>query len=223
MRYYGQKVIDNNLCKTYLNKIKEVNKNILDLLNPLNENDIFYIYSYKYGNWTKNDNKKEILIINKPYNTQNLQNKDSIIKYIRYLFDLKTGIYIIHCIDESNPHLEKENFIRTINNTKLEIINQNINNLKIEIKIQSLSTPKYTKFKTGINEQWGVFDIETYKNNEEIYKIYAVGFLINNNKDSNLYYIDKDLDSNNLMIKAIKDMLKPVYHNFIFYCHNFGK
>ena len=66
MRYYGQKVIDNNLCKTYLNKIKEVNKNILDLLNPLNENDIFYIYSYKYGNLTKNDNKKEILIINKP-------------------------------------------------------------------------------------------------------------------------------------------------------------
>ena len=42
-RYYGQNIIDDYLCQTYLDKIKEVNKNIHSLLDCLNNKDLFFI------------------------------------------------------------------------------------------------------------------------------------------------------------------------------------
>lgn len=225
-RYYGQNIIDDYLCQTYLDKIKEVNKNIHSLLDCLNNKDLFFIYSSKERKFSKSIMNKKVLIISKSSFNTNLQDRQhqNTSDYIRYVFDFNTGIYLFHCKDTCFLEEGRDSFVRTINNTSLDIRNQYVNNLKISIKLQSLSKPKYKQFNTGINEKWGVFDIETYKNKDGINKIYAVGFLVNgHNNESNLYYIDNDLDSNKVLIKAINEMLNPIYNNFIYYCHNFGK
>lgn len=41
-------------------------------------------------------------------------------------------------------------------------------------------------------------------------------------KLNNLFYLSDFKDSNNLLLTCINSMLIPKYHNYIFYCHNFG-
>ncbi len=73
----------------------------------------------------------------------------------------------------------------------------------------------------------GVIDLETYTvytKGLKLAKVYTIGFLTNLDLKPVLYYIDiKTLNSEEIVIKCIDEMLRPKYSGITFYAHNFGK
>jgi hypothetical protein len=77
------------------------------------------------------------------------------------------------------------------------------------------------------NPNFGVLDLETYKDENGVSHIYALGFVTLKEKNQrNIFYITdyiSSLDSNLLLIICIDSMLISKYHNYNFYIHNMGK
>ena len=69
----------------------------------------------------------------------------------------------------------------------------------------------------------GVIDLETYNVNN-LAKVYALGFLTNLDNKPVLYYIDgKTLNSDEIILNCVDEMLRPKYSGTTFYAHNFGR
>src|ERR1700743_1836327 len=64
-------------------------------------------------------------------------------------------------------------------------------------------------------------DIETFKYSEQISKPYAAGFYVD--KKVFTFYVDNDLNFDNVILKCLDSMLVEKYHKFIFYIHNLGR
>jgi len=66
-------------------------------------------------------------------------------------------------------------------------------------------------------------DIETFelKDENKLFKAYALGFYVKGSK--NLFYINKDLDSNKLIMECLDSMLTDKYNRYTYYVHNFDK
>lgn len=65
--------------------------------------------------------------------------------------------------------------------------------------------------------------METYKptKNDNISKVYALGFKTKLDDNTKIYYIDKDeLDSDKIVLELVEELLRPRYSNITFYCHN---
>ena len=92
---------------------------------------------------------------------------------------------------------------------------QNFNPIKPKKIDQYKLNAPYSDYK------FGVLDLETYVNKYGISKVYCLGFYTKNNV--NIYYVDKSLDSESLIIKCIDSMLKEKYNNYSFYVHNLGR
>lgn len=73
----------------------------------------------------------------------------------------------------------------------------------------------------------GVIDLETYtvfNKGVKLAKVYAIGFFTNLDIKPVLYYIEVNtLNSEEIVIKCIDEMLRPKYSGITFYAHNFGK
>ena len=90
------------------------------------------------------------------------------------------------------------------------------------IKIKPIEKPKFNALFVE-NRNIGVIDIETYRANDDTFKIYALGFKTNLAEKSKIYYIDKsDLDSRKIVLELVEELLRPKYANVTFYCHNLG-
>jgi DNA polymerase type B, organellar and viral len=66
-------------------------------------------------------------------------------------------------------------------------------------------------------------DIETFelKDENKLSKAYALGFYVKGS--TNLFYINKNLDSNKLIMECLDSMLTDKYNGYTFYVHNFDK
>lgn len=60
-------------------------------------------------------------------------------------------------------------------------------------------------------------DLETY-NDGRIAKTYAIGFYVKNSV--NTFYIGSNLDSDELIIRCLNNMLTDTYNGYTFYIHN---
>jgi hypothetical protein len=232
--YYGITVIEEEKQK-YIDLINNNNPNF----NNSNKNEIFnksddfFIYTSS-KNEEKKNNKHKFIIISKELNKLN---------FIRYIFDFSTGIFIKIIQDEIiiqnaesldklevDSKVEKENnkekeilFNRTIGNTTLKIDKKRVISYKAEYKLNPIQ-PHSNELKDR-NSNFGSFDLETFKDNDGLAKVYALGFMTNIDPEPKLYYLSDspDLDSNKLILKCINEMLISKYHNYIFYTHNFAK
>lgn len=69
----------------------------------------------------------------------------------------------------------------------------------------------------------GLLNIKCFRAQDDTYKVYALGFKTNSDKNSRTYYIDEiDLDSSKLVLTLINELLRSRYSNITFYCHNLG-
>jgi len=69
----------------------------------------------------------------------------------------------------------------------------------------------------------GVLDLETYVDDFGISKVYSCGFKTNLEEKAFTYYIDKNtLDSDELILKLIDELLKDKYSGIKFFVHNLG-
>lgn len=67
----------------------------------------------------------------------------------------------------------------------------------------------------------GTIDLETYNEGENYSKVYAIGYHVEG--DTQIIYIDEDLNSDSIIIKCFDMLLKDKYNGFTFYIHNFGR
>lgn len=161
-------------------------------------------------------------------NISDKDNKDKFLNlgHIRTVYDYTTGICLCEAIDLK---IDNESFIRTVDNYSLLIKQNEVVKLSRKINFDYLKSPyaKFTEiYKNMSNPNFGVLDIETYVDDNNISKVYNMGFATLTEKDKiNTFYLSDlipSLDSNLLIILCINSMLIPKYHNFIWYIHNMG-
>ena len=188
------------LINSNMNLNKKINKFII------NDSDKLFIY--------ESPNNNKFIIVSKLI-TEN--------EFLRIIFDFETGIFIKEMKDRliySNNNLF---FNRTIDSFTLTIKENKIISYKIENKI----TPIRSEIKPlrDRNIKFGTFDLESFKDEQNLAKVYALGFITTVDSYPKLYYLTdyNNLDSQNLILKCIDDMLINKYNNFIFYTHNLGK
>jgi DNA polymerase type B, organellar and viral len=113
-------------------------------------------------------------------------------------------------------------FDRNIGNVTLTIKNQHIKKYNIINKLDTIK--RHKKYITDRNINIGTFDLETFIDTDGLAKVYALGYYSYIDTTPKLYYLSDspNLESSNLILNCIDDMLKNKYHNFIFYVHNLG-
>lgn len=193
----------------------------------INESDQLFLY--------ESPNKKNKIIVSKTINESN---------FMRYIFDLDTGILIKEIKDTIifnsskpvSPSVSSPSQVELVHYSKKDLIfNRSIDSVTLTIRDQRIifieSKNKLTGIQSEIkaikdrNINFGTFDLESFRDDDGLNKVYALGFITSIDKSPNLYYLSdyENLDSKNLILKCIDDMLLNKYNNFIFYVHNFGK
>ena len=138
------------------------------------------------------------------------------IEKIRYSLD---GVIINRVIDSLN-----NNFIIRKTGGKEIIINNNnvIDFIKQDISLKPIPKPSF-KSNPIPNPNIGVIDTETYLDNDNTNKIYALGFKTNLDDKPVIYYLnEQNLNSDDIILSLVDELLRPKYNNIIFYCHNLG-
>src|SRR6267378_427235 len=166
-----------------------------------------------------NDNSKFYLI--------NHQNRQFIIivdiinnnKVFKRCFN-KFGDLITEATDtllpNNNLRRESGNFTTILNNNEIIFSERkiNFNSIKSDFKLSE---------DTGLpNTNIGVMDLETYEV-DGIAKCYAIGFYSSIDENTKTFYINKDLDSVELINRCFEEILRPKYKDTIFYVHNLGR
>lgn len=228
-RYYGYFLTKNHPRKTELYKLI---KNNLELSNnrdiKISIDDMFYLYkpdtslqipSDSIKHWNPKDRSYVIVINNKPYKSNIITPNKTNFNY-KHIFDSKNGMYIMSVLDNN---IQENKFNRTIGNVTLFLEEENIYKLDINVKLDSVKS-KIERIETERNILFGTFDLETFLDTESNHsKVYAAGFRTYlMNESSELYYLTDFRNSKDLILHCINEMLVPKYHNYTFYCHNFG-
>lgn len=174
----------------------------------------------KVKDYCLNNNSKiyHIIFQNKSYII--ILNKVSDSEVNKYCFN-KYAQLIDKCKDSKessgNLHREKGNLITIFNrNNELMLI-------KKKLAISPIKSEYYINSESSVpNTNIGVLDLETYEDNG-VAKCYCIGFLTNLDKNCVVFYINKDLDSNELIKRCFDEILRPKYKDTTFYVHNLGK
>lgn len=110
--------------------------------------------------------------------------------------------------------------IRKSGNVTSYISNTGIYKKEIQVKLGNVYPYKVSdKTSNMLQPDWriGTLDLETYKDND-ISKTYAIGYYV---KDSiNTYYINDNLDSDEIIVECLDSMLSDKYNGYTFYVHN---
>lgn len=166
--------------------------------------------------------KLSYLIISRPYVLEFNNNRG----YIRTVFNISTGIKLLEVFDYI---INQTTFSRKINNTKLTIKGGVVVSITKDINFNTIYSTfgKISSKQSWIpNPNFGVLDLETYKDLDGLNKVYAIGFSTLLEKHHNFFNftdVSSNLDSNYLIIHCIDSMLVSKYHNYFFYRHNLGK
>jgi len=138
-------------------------------------------------------------------------------KSIKLKYSL-SGILISKVEDEYKDNM----LVRSRGNDQIYIKNHEVVMSKKHLKLNALSKTKLINKSWLANPNIGVIDLETCLMNNNIYAIYALGFMTNLSKDPVIYYIGKDYNSGSILLKMIDELLRPKYSNITFYTHNLG-
>ena len=239
-RYFGEKLsIHNpnyNTFKEILQRVAIFNSTTLshDTNLIFDENDSLYLYKPRkpFKNIT------EVFIQSKKINDKT---------YIRNIFTL-TGLNLVSVEDtliqqdhnnitilnNTETDLTERAFYRQINNTRLLIENQSVKETSLIVPVSNIKN-YINKTSSTRNIRFGAFDLETFVDVDGLAKVYALGFITYEDKNSKLFYLDRISkeksnmdndslnDSDKLILKCLDNMLTAKYDKFIFYTHNLGK
>lgn len=140
---------------------------------------------------------------------------------IKQIYDYEKGFLISEVRDQI---LGPNSFKRTINNVSMFIKNNKIEKLEIHKKLDAINYINKPNFDR--NKNLGALDLETFEDGNGLTKVYAIGFITNNDTEPTLFYltdINKEYNSDELILKCLDTMLQTKYNNFTFYAHNFGR
>ncbi len=217
--YYGYRV-DDFLKLKYINELKSnILKNggeVPEILENIENKALnVFIDKIKY----KNINLTKIIINSSLKNYKNSNEKG----YIRWVFDLNTGITLYEVLDLI---VDDQVFIRKINNYTIKVKTNKIVEISRLVKLEHIKKNKY-KFSSISNTNIGVLDVETFVNSKGLSQVYSIGYstLLNKDNIQSFYLSDlgSNLNSNYLIIQCINTMLEHKYNNYYWYIHNMGR
>jgi len=228
-----QNINDLSLNKQ-ISSVKQTKKafNLLPLTNDENYfgfniigtalNPYLDIIKYNKGQFSNNDKLFIYTDTNKKYKyiivSSKLEISDS---YLRVLYDYHTGIFISSVKDVKNNQYPNS-FDRSIGNVTLTIQDNKVLQYRIKndlTAIQPKHKPIYDR-----NVLFGTFDLETFIDDSNQARVYALGFFTNLDDKPKVYYLTDypNITAEALILKCIDDMLTYRYHNYLFYAHNLG-
>ena len=130
-----------------------------------------------------------------------------------------------HVLKLSDKALSDVMFIRTSGNVSKTVDTKSSTVVTlIKVLLDHIKLPKtiYSHRNLNIpNPKIGVLDIETYID-DGISRVYALGFYTKQ-YGAKTFYIDKKLNSNELVLRCIDYMLIALYIGMTFYVHNMGR
>lgn len=183
----------------YINKINEQNK--------LLSRDEIKLSDY--------DN----MFINNRYIILNKRLENNI--YLREIYDVNIGSFESSITDTIKDDCT---FERVYKETSLVIQN----NKAVNITVSKILPTIKSFFKLGYSEKdnlvsnpfIGTFDLEVYRNTNDLGKVYAAGFCVLN-KDPILFYLNKnDVNNKDILLECLNSMLRSEYDGYTFYVHN---
>ena len=131
-----------------------------------------------------------------------------------------TGMLLQTFVDEK---ISTNEYIRHVGNVKGFINKKGVYKKAISTKFTPIESFNLKgKIARMIQPEWriGTLDLEAYRKGPQ-HKAYAIGFYI---KDFvKTFYLESDLNSDNLIIKCINEMLTEKYNGYTFYVHNWTK
>jgi DNA polymerase type B, organellar and viral len=222
--YFGNLLVG-SLKNMYLDKLiknmKFLGKEVPEYLNTLGLDMTSKVLLNKKKT-SKSKNTKSYLTVSRSYDSKFNENRC----FIRTVFDMSTGIKLLEVFDYI---VDDFTFTRKFKDTKLTIKNGAITRITKDINfnpIFNIFGKLSSKQSFMSNPNFGVLDIETYKDLDGLSKTYAIGYRTLLENISHTFYltdISSTLDSNYLIIHCIDLMLIPKYHNYFFYAQNLGK
>ena len=130
-----------------------------------------------------------------------------------------------HILNLHDKEVNSSIFTRVTGNvTKTVDTNSGTIATSLKVKFDNINAaPKtYLHKQLSISDpKVGSLDLEAYTNNEDISKVYAIGFHTKQG-GSKTFYINEQLDSNDVVLRCIDSMLVAKYTGFTFYVHNMG-
>lgn len=69
----------------------------------------------------------------------------------------------------------------------------------------------------------GTFDLETYLDDDGISKVYALGFYTKQHGPNSFYIDENTLNSEELILKCLENLISAKYDKYTFYVHNLGR
>ena len=204
--YYGFNIINDERN----NYIELINKNINLSNNNFNIKDSDKLFIYE----TPNKKKKFIVL------SQKLDDKN----FVRYIFDFFTGYFVIEIKDSLFKGNKDNNFFsRSIGNVTITVKDNKV--LVYNLKVSLHPIKNDFKITSERNINIGAFDLETFRDNDNLAKVYALGFCNYLDVEPKIFYIsdNSNLNSEELIIECIDAMLINRYNNCNFYVHNLGR
>jgi DNA polymerase type B, organellar and viral len=133
------------------------------------------------------------------------------------VFDI-SGMWIQHVVEKD---IDSNSFSRQIGNVRFYVNKSGIYKKDIYMDFPHIYPNKVTKWLNKLNHpnyKIGTIDIETYNVGKNISYAYAIGFYTEGNLKC--FYIDKNINSDSLIIKCLEAMLIEKYNGYTFYAHN---
>lgn len=195
--HYGKLLVGKDRL-SYLDVLNKEKRLLLHKEKLVDDIDSMYLY------------RNEFIILNK---------KVGDLVFSREVYIAETGKYVNAYLDtvlDSNNNT----FSRKKGKLVLYVSNDKIIHL---VASKDLSIIKYVAkgYKAQPNPFIGSLDLETYLDTDGYTKIYALGYIVSGEKPKT-FYIDKDMDSDKLLLKCLDSILIGKYDKCIFYTHNFG-
>lgn len=119
-------------------------------------------------------------------------------------------------------------FKRIIGNISNTITNKKVvYSTQINVNLDRVKLNKgWKRYQRNLNTNdpyIGTLDTETYRDSQSnTSKVYALGFYTKK-FETETFYIEKDLDSDKLILRCIYSLLQNKYNNYTFYVHNMGR
>jgi DNA polymerase type B, organellar and viral len=211
--------------------IKMSNEDILkyDLVNRLNLMDKIAHFEFYYNNigsqmyivkvLNLEDNMKQVCVYLGKELTNNHIIKDSVNDNVKSVLVLESWMDKI-TYESYDSNINKVIVDRRVYNTGhiIQFIDNELN------KIENLYNNKqllesYKDFDK--DSKLGVIDIETYNNHNHEAVPYSIGFKTEDNMYT--YYLDDFLNSDEMILTCVNQMMVNQYHHFKFYAHNMSE
>lgn len=131
----------------------------------------------------------------------------------KYIFG-GSAVLFYTIIDINKTDLE---FTRKMGNVTVKINNNVVTDYSVNVNIKPI-VYKRNKALDISDTRFGTLDLETYPTSDGYNKVYAAGFYTEGNL--NMFYIDNELNSEQVILSLVDAMLVEKYNKYIYYVHN---